>query len=933
MRFHLVLLSFFIPLCLINLSFNIYVATSHCLGHQQVLLLHMKQNLQFNPTKSKKLVTWNQSEDCCEWNGVTCHNEHVIGLDLSEEFISGALDNSSLSNLESLQDLNLAYNDFQSSIPSEIFKIENLRYLNLSNTNFSGSLPGAISKLKKLSTLDLSNCQFNGTLPVSFSGLIELVHLDLSFNNFTGPLPSLNMFKNLKFLSLFQNGFTGPITTTHWEGLLNLTSIHFGDNTFNGKVPSSLFTLLSLRELILSHNRFSGSLDEFPIPNASLSALNMVDLSNNELQGPIPMSLFRLPSLGYLHLSLNQFNGTLRLDLLQNLQNLRALGISHNNLSVNATFNGSFPSLVVLLLGSCKLREFPAFLRNQSQLRALDISNNQIQGTIPNWIWRFEYMVNMNLSNNFLTGLDGPFENLSSSTFVLDLHSNQLQGSIPILTKNAVYLDYSSNKFMFIPPDIREYLNYTYFLSLSNNSFHGKIPQSFCGCPTLRMLDLSHNSFNGSIPECLISRSGSLRALNILGNKLSGSISDTISSSCNLRFLNLNENLLEGTIPKSLINCKSLQVLNLGNNVFRDRFPCFLRNISALQVLILRSNKLHGSIRCQRNNGSTWKMLHIVDIALNDFTGRLPGPLLKSWIAMKGDEDDSGEKSGNLFFDIYDFHHSVRYKDLLASIDKVLVMKLAQLQVGEPLSTIENLFSYFVNAYQFQWGGSYLDSVTVVSKGLQMNLVKILAVFTFLDFSSNHFEGSIPEEVMSLRAINVLNLSHNAFSSHIPSSLGNLTQIESLDLSSNNLSGVIPTEIASLSFLSVLNLSYNHLVGKIPTGTQIQTFEEDSFVGNEGLCGPPLNKNCGHVELPTGAPSSYAGYETESSIDWNFLSAELGFTIGFGCVILPLLLWKRWRLWYSKHVDELLFRMFPQLDFVYIFHGGKKYRTLKWRFN
>lgn len=93
MRFHLVLVfPFFITLCFIN-----YVATSHCLTHQQFLLLHMKHNLVFNPVKSEKLDHWNQSGDCCQWNGVTCSElGRVIGLDLSEEFITEGLDNSSL---------------------------------------------------------------------------------------------------------------------------------------------------------------------------------------------------------------------------------------------------------------------------------------------------------------------------------------------------------------------------------------------------------------------------------------------------------------------------------------------------------------------------------------------------------------------------------------------------------------------------------------------------------------------------------------------------------------------------------------------------------------------------------------------------------------------------------------------------------------------
>ncbi|XP_057418568.1 receptor-like protein 19 [Lotus japonicus] len=321
-----------------------------------------------------------------------------------------------------------------------------------------------------------------------------------------------------------------------------------------------------------------------------------------------------------------------------------------------------------------------------------------------------------------------------------------------------------------------------------------------------------------------------------------------------------------------------------------------------------------------------WKMLHIVDLASNNFTGTLSRSLLQSWPTMMGGVHV--ENFGNLFSRVFDDHGNVHFKDRLPTFNKVIAKRLAKLLAGIPQKTIDHIYSYSAYSNQLQYGGAYLDSATVVNKGLQMRFVKIPAVFTSLDVSSNHFEGPIPEELMSFKALIVLNLSHNAFSSHIPSSLGNLTQIESLDLSSNSLSGMIPTETASLSFLSVLNLSYNHLVGKIPTGTQIQTFEADSFEGNEGLCGPPLAKICSDDGLPTPASSSVAS-ETERSIQWNFLSGELGFTVGFGCVILPLLLWKRWRLWYSKHVDELLYRMFPQLDFVYEFHGGKKYRTLR----
>jgi hypothetical protein len=163
---------------------------------------------------SQKLVHWNQSDDCCEWYGVTCNNKgHVTSLDLSNEFISGQLESSLFFNLKYLQNLNLAYNEFHSEIHSDVQNLNNLRYLNLSNAGFEGKLPNSISDLT------------------------QLVHLDLSFNNFSGPLPSFNRSKSLKVLSLNHNNFKGLVPSTHFQGLINLMSIDLGDNSLEGNFP------------------------------------------------------------------------------------------------------------------------------------------------------------------------------------------------------------------------------------------------------------------------------------------------------------------------------------------------------------------------------------------------------------------------------------------------------------------------------------------------------------------------------------------------------------------------------------------------------------------------------------------------------------------------------------------------------------------------
>ena len=111
---------FFVPICSIFLNLGIFVVSQNCLSDQRDLLLRFKNNLQFNPTLSTKLVHWNANSNCCSWEGVTCSNGinegRVIGLNLTKESIAGGLvDSSTLFSLQHLQNLSLAYNYFNSS--------------------------------------------------------------------------------------------------------------------------------------------------------------------------------------------------------------------------------------------------------------------------------------------------------------------------------------------------------------------------------------------------------------------------------------------------------------------------------------------------------------------------------------------------------------------------------------------------------------------------------------------------------------------------------------------------------------------------------------------------------------------------------------------------------------------------------------------------
>ncbi|KAL6139317.1 hypothetical protein ACLB2K_064594 [Fragaria x ananassa] len=656
------------------------------------------------------------------------------------------------------------------------------------------------------------------------SSLPNLRVLSLSGCNLSGPFhDSLAKLRSLSVIQLDSNNISAPVPTL-FDNFSNLTSLDLAFCNLQGTFPKEIFQLPSLRSILKSM--------------ANLTQLVSLKMYGNKFEGSIP-----------------SFNGA---------KNLEEIDLSSNGLTG-------------------QLRTFPHFLRNQSKLGWLDLSDNQIQGNIPNWIWRFRDLERLNLSCNSLETLEGPTINLTSLE-TLDLHSNQLHGKIPIsLSPNMYYLDYSRNNFSTnIPTAIGDMLLNIQYFSLSSNNLQGIIPGSICNSHKLEVLDMSNNSLSGTVPHCLTTTS-TLSVLNLRRNNLTSV--DKLSRNCSLRTLDISENQIQGLFPKSLINCLKVEVLNLGKNQIPGPFPFFLKNTTTLRVLILRSNRFYGSIGCPKTNG-TWPMLQIVDFADNNFSGNVPRRALTTWKAMMTNKLEAQSKLNQLQFQD-DVSSGIYYQNTI----KVIVK-------GNNTMMVEIL--------------GVFPSIKVTIKGNEIELVKILTTFTSIDFSCNKFNGSIPDEIGEFNALVYLNLSNNAFTCTIPSSLSNLSQLGSLDLSQNTLSGQIPPQLTKLTFLSVLNLSNNQLEGRIPSSNQFTTFPKSSFEGNKGLFGPPLTEEDKTRLSPPEPEKNHPNSGDE--IDWNVISVEIGFTCGLGLSIGSLMFCKRWRIWYYRTMYRIIVRVFPQVE-------------------
>ncbi|KAG2592512.1 hypothetical protein PVAP13_5NG556700 [Panicum virgatum] len=754
--------------------------------------------------------------------------------------------------LSSLLVFSLSNSGLMGTFPSSrVFSIKTLKVLDLSgNTMLHGELP-EFRPGSALQSLLLSSTMFSGNLPESITNLHNLVTLDLSSCLFYGALPSFAQWTMIQEIDLSNNNFVGSLPSDGYGALHNLTRINLSNNSLSGEIPVKLFSHPCLLELDLTHNNFTGHL--LLHPNAS-SRLQHLFLGENNLQGQIPELLSKLSGLTKLDLSSNNLTGTMDLSLLKNLTNLSILQLSRNRLSVlekgDARSYVGYPNIVSLGLASCNLTKLPAFLMYLNEVERLDLSENSIAGPIPDWIWKagandFYYV---NLSHNLFTSIQGNI--LAPAYLYLDLHSNMIEGSLPNPPLNISFMDCSSNHFThWIPTKFLSRLTYAYFLSLSNNMLTGEVPPMICNASNLKVLDLSFNSLGGLIPPCLLQENKSIAVLNLRGNIFRGPLPQNISRGCALETVNLNNNKLEDKLPESLVNCKMLQVLDVGDNQIVDTFPGWLGDLPQLRVLVLRSNRFHGPITVL-DGTNFFPMLQVFDISSNGFNGGIPAQYLK------------------------------RLKAMINSSE-----------VESQARTVG--YQYAIDTY-------YENSVTVMVKGLDLTLVRILYTFKSFDVSNNSFDGTIPSEIGDLKLLKVLNLSRNAFADQIPSRISSMVQLESLDLSRNYLSGEIPSGLASLTFLEVLDLSYNYLSGPVPQSGQFLTFPNTSYEGNNGLCGSRLSRQCHRPE------SRIRDDGDNDSANWDVLSVELGVACGLAAVTGYLLLSSRGRRWFTTHIDSLL---------------------------
>ncbi|KAK2664813.1 hypothetical protein Ddye_003387 [Dipteronia dyeriana] len=619
---------------------------------------------------------------------------NLVDLDLSSNNLQGAIPDYVFSNMTSLVFLDLGYNQIVGPLTKSFGNLCSLKRLSLAFNNLTGHLPQLFSYLSgcskhtlqtlllndnflsgslpdftpfsSLRELQLQRNKLDGSFPKSFGHLSHLTILYLDDNNLVGSIPDLSVFVSLKKLSIYDNLLNGNLPKSLGK-LSKLEDLDVSSNFLEGMITEDhMSNLSSLIHLDLSSTFLTLNFKDSWVPPFQLETIflrdfkvgpsfpkwlqtqhtfSTLDISNATISDTIPNWFWDLsPYLYILNISHNRISGVLP-DLTLKFAENPVIDISYNNFE--GTIPPVSPNVTSLILSKNKFSGSMSFLCGITgeNLFYLDLSDNQLSGSLPNCSIRWQNLIILNLANNNFSGKIPNSVDSGCSIQSLHLRNNSLVGELPSSLKHCTLMrvmDVGHNKFSGkIPAWIGDSMSDLVVLSLRFNQFHGMLPIPLCNMSQLQVLDLSFNNMTGAIPKCLANLTSMsheensddaakivypfigigetsyqdhapmvwkgveslykntlilVKSIDLSSNKLSGEIPEAITSLVGLISLNLSRNTLTGTIPPKLGHFISLNALDLSKNLLTGEIPKSFSELHSLGVLDLSNNNLSGKI-------------------------------------------------------------------------------------------------------------------------------------------------------------------------------------------------------------------------------------------------------------------------------------------------------------------------------------------------
>jgi len=500
------------------------------------------------------------------------------------------------------------------NIPNFLYYQYNLRALGLSH-NITGMFPSWLLKNNtRMEQLYLSENSFVGTLQLPDHLYPTMTELDISNNNMNGQIPKdiCSIFPNLNNLKMAKNGFTGCIpsclgnisslsvldlsnnqlSTVKLEQLTTIMFLKLSNNNLSGQIPTSVFNSSTSQFLYLSGNNFWGQLSDVPL--YGWKVWSVLDLSNNQFSGILPRWFVNSTQITAVDLSKNHFNGPIPKDFCK-LDQLLYLDLSENNFTGYIPSCFSPPSLIHIHLSKNRLSGPLTYdFYNSSSLVTMDLRDNNFTGSIPNWIGNLSSLSVLLLRANHFDGELPVQLCLLEQLRILDVSQNQLSGPLPSCLGNLTFMESSQKTFVSLNVGFGSIsIEEAYYETMGPPLVDSVLSLENIFSPnfTKEVIEFTtKNMYYGYKGKVLSYMSG----IDLSNNNLVGAIPPEFGNLSEILSLNLSHNNLTGSIPATFSNLKHIESLDLSYNNLNGAIPPQLTEVTTLEVFSVAHNNLSG---------------------------------------------------------------------------------------------------------------------------------------------------------------------------------------------------------------------------------------------------------------------------------------------------------------------------------------------------